>query len=326
MSVPLNETAAIEWIDSLRPYLAWQSTTSYLKNPVFKSAAHDIYGELDRMRAQINTYANEWQFEFDLYRLFQASGDGHLRYLPTLVAGIFVFGRSTAVVSVSANGHSLPRPYVYSDIVQQAADPMFRPSPITLINGDEAVTYLKRLGQYASLQDADGQYNDVMYNLAQISLGQNGNGPGMFAGGGRGGLLYPNATTEMTFENGTSTSYENFARVLRDFKGISDGQDIFDRYLTRYPNHTTATPPTMDPGNGIPLPVLAPGYPTPITGQPNNYLRGFYLDGAGYENVAILTVGKFLGQDTELPVISADCVRLHQPKQDRGQDQTNHRP
>lgn len=299
MSVPLNVTAAIEWIDSLRPYLAWQSTTSYLKNPQFNNPPHDILGELDRMSAQINSYANEWQFEFDLYRVFQASGDGHLRYLPTLVAGIFVFGRPTAVVSVSHDGHSLPRPYVYSDILQQASNPTFKPSPITLINGEDAVTYLKRLSQYASLQDADGQYNDVVYNLAQVSLGQNGNGPGMFAGGGRGGLLYPNATTEMTFENGTSRSYANFARVLRDFDGISNGQDIFDRYLIRYPNRTATTTPTMDPTNGIPLPVLAPGYPTPITGQANNYLRGFYLDGPGYENIAILTVGKFLGQDTD---------------------------
>ena len=295
MSVPLNATASVEWLDSLKPYLAWQTTTSYLKNPQFNSPPNDLYGKLDRMITDINSYNNEWSFEFDLYRLFQASGDGHLRYLPTLVAGIFVFARPVALVSVSSDGHSLPRPYVYGDILQQASDPSFQPSPITLINGDEAVVYLQRLSQYASLQDPDGQYNEVAYNLAQVSLGENGNGPGMFAGGGRGGLVYPNATTGITFENGTSRSYENFARVLRDFRGISTGQDIFDQYLIRYPNRTTVSP--VEPSSGVPQPVPAPGYPTPITGQLNNFLRGFYLDGPGYEDVAILTIGKFLGQD-----------------------------
>ena len=111
MSVPLNATAAVEWLNSLKPYLAWQTTTSYLKNAQFLSPPNDLYGKLDRMIAEINSYVNEWAFEFDLYRLFQGSGDGHLRYLPTLVAGIFVFGRPLAVVSVSFDGHSLPRPY-----------------------------------------------------------------------------------------------------------------------------------------------------------------------------------------------------------------------
>ena len=293
LSVPFNATAAVEWIDSLRPYLDWQTTTSYLKNPRVNDPPHDIYGELDRMLAQRGSYANEWAFEFELYRVFQASGDGHLRYLPKLVSGIFSFGRPLTIVSVSLDGHSLPRPYVYSDILQHATDPSFQPSPITRINGDDADIYIKRLSQYSSLQDADAQYNDVMYSLAQIALGQGGTGPGMFAGGGRGGVIYPNATTEMTFENGTSTSYQNFARVLQDFLGITSGQDIFDYYLTKYPNRTGI----LNPGNGIPQPVLSPGYPAPIQGQPNNYLRGFYLDGPGYENIAILTVSKFLGQD-----------------------------
>jgi hypothetical protein len=265
----------------------------FLKNPrpEFDIAPQDLFGELDRMIADVGSYVNEWAFEFDLYRLFQRSGDGHLRYLPTLIGGVVLFGRPLAVVSVSPDGHSIPRPYVYSDILQAAVDPSFKPSPLTMINGDEAVTYLTRLSQYGSAQDQDAQYNDVMYNIAQVSLGDYGNGAGIFAGGGRGGMIYPNATTEVTFENGTSRSYQNFARVLQDFKGISTGQDVFDQYLIRYPNRTSSS------WNGVPKQLPAPGYPIPIIGQQNNYIRGFYLDGPGYEDVAVLTVGKFLGED-----------------------------
>ena len=206
-----------------------------------------------------------------------------------IIGGLFSFGRPLAVVSISSNGFQPPRPYVYDDILHAAIDATFRPSPLTTINGDEAVTYLKRLSPYGTLQDPDGGYNDVMYNLPQVALGLQGNGGGIFAGGGRGGTIYPNATTEVTFENGTTRSYPNFARVLRTFHNISNGQDVFNQYLVQKLGSWPLTPDSI-------LPPPAPGYPLPLANQSNNNnIRGFYLDGPGYDDVAVLTVGKFLG-------------------------------
>ena len=121
-----------------------------------------------------------------LYELFQRTHDGHFRYLPTLMAGVLTFGRPLSVVSVSSDGQELPKPYVYSDILLSFNDTSFQPSAITSIDGDDVVSYLETLSQYGSLQDPDALYNNVMFNLAQLSLGTTGSGPGTFQGSGRG--------------------------------------------------------------------------------------------------------------------------------------------
>lgn len=43
-SVPFNATFALEWVESLRPYLQWQSTTAYLKEPPegYWQGPHDL--------------------------------------------------------------------------------------------------------------------------------------------------------------------------------------------------------------------------------------------------------------------------------------------
>jgi Peptidase family S41 len=306
-SVPLNITAAVPWLESLKPYVAWQSTLAYIKNPPkwFPVPPIDVYAELDKMIANIHSYVNEYDFEFALYRLFQKTGDGHFRYLPTLVNGIVSFGRPVALVSVSNDGQSLPQPYVYSDILLATTESAFHPSPITTINGHDAVGYLFWLSQYSPLQDPEAQYNDVMYSLPQIALA---GGAGMFAGGGRGGPIYPNATTELTFANGTSASLPNFARVLQDFVGITNGQDIYDQYLTGHPTRSGY----LIPGTGIPRTPPAPGYPAPVLRQINNNIGGYYLDGSPYDDVAVLTVGSFLGVDgdeTRFQQIAFDFIK-----------------
>jgi Peptidase family S41 len=292
LSVPLNATAAIEWIQSLKPYLAWQTNVAYLKDPLFKFPPVDINGTLDWMIANIYTYRTEWHFQWELYRLLSLTGDAHLRYIPALIGAVFSFGRPLAAVSVSLDGQRLPQLYVYDDILHASMDASFEPSPMTVINGIEAVAYMSHLASYGSLLDRDAQYNDLMYNMVTISLGSGGgSGPGIFAGGGRGALIYPNATTEITFENGSSVTYQNYARVLQDFINITKGQDVFDEYLGSKLRHSVIS----YPWDFVQVPDPAPGYPIPVSGQFNNFIRGFYLHDAGYEDVAIMSVQGFDG-------------------------------
>jgi small ligand-binding sensory domain FIST len=70
------------------------------------------------------------------------------------------------------------------------------------------------------------RYNTVFYNLAQVSLGSQGVGAGMFSGGGRGRLVYPGPTTDLEFINGTKISITNTAKVLVDFTDIKTGEDL----------------------------------------------------------------------------------------------------
>jgi hypothetical protein len=62
-------------------------------------------------------FANEYEFEFALYGLYPTTHDRHFKYLPSLVAGVFDFGRPLAIVSVSSDGDCLPKPHIYSDIL-----------------------------------------------------------------------------------------------------------------------------------------------------------------------------------------------------------------
>lgn len=64
-SVPFNATAAAALVDALHPYVDWQSTTAYLKNPPASYAKliqppTDIHGKLANLTVDIlrNKFAN----------------------------------------------------------------------------------------------------------------------------------------------------------------------------------------------------------------------------------------------------------------------------
>ena len=78
-SVPFNSTAASELMVSIRPYLNWQSTVEYIREPPAEYAEkiqepYDFYGEFNRIaeKAENNGYDNEYEFGFDLYEAVSA--------------------------------------------------------------------------------------------------------------------------------------------------------------------------------------------------------------------------------------------------------------
>ena len=308
LTVPCNHTAAIEWLESLKPYLGWQSTTAYLKNPPsgYWFPEYDIFARLQGMIDNIQQYKNEYHFELELFKTFGYANDGHLRYFPKLVTGLFGFGRPLSLVSISADGKSKPRPYVYDDIVLWTNDSSRSISPVVQIDGVDAEAKLLALADWSICADFDAGYNSLFANLAQASLGYMGNGGGIFAGGGRGQVPYPGARTNLTFENGTVVSWENFARVYQSFRNIKTGQDVYDRFLNvsstiPLPGGGIGQADTDDrPGHiGPPLPnpqdpiVGPPGYPTPVRFVAGGYMGGYYLDGQGYEDAAVLSLPGF---------------------------------
>jgi hypothetical protein len=108
-------------------------------------------------------------------------------YVPDVVGTVFNWARPVPLVSVSADGKALPKPYVYADILAESyGNSTFTPSAITKINGQEAAEFLENWSQRGSLQDRDALYNNVFYELATVSLGPTGSGIGTFAGSGRG--------------------------------------------------------------------------------------------------------------------------------------------
>ena len=108
-------------------------------------------------------------------------------YVPDVVGTVFNYARPVPLVSVSADGKELPKPYVYADVLAESfGNASFTPSSIVKIDGQDAQEFLEHWAQYGSLQDRDALYNNVFYELATVSLGPVGSGIGTFAGSGRG--------------------------------------------------------------------------------------------------------------------------------------------
>jgi hypothetical protein len=305
--VPFNASSAKRLIEAIRPYIDWQSTLETLKNPPAEYAEKvqppvDIIGGLDKIDADIDAgnFKNEYDFGWTLYSLIQSAHDGHFAFIPDSVGSIFTWGRPIPLVSVSEDGDQLPAVFVFADVLgMQFKNISYTPSPVVQIDGKDATEFLEEFSQYAQLQDRDALYNNVFYELAQISLGTMGSGTGTFTGGGRGRWVYPGATTTLTFANGSSYTMENYARPSIPFRNIATGQDLADKWLTF--GATESIPRTeLDADTAVAEAAtdVTPGFPTPVAAGPSKLINGFYISAPGYEDVAVLQVPNFVGSSS----------------------------
>ncbi|QIW98520.1 hypothetical protein AMS68_004038 [Peltaster fructicola] len=359
-SIPFNQSAAVAFVDSIRPYLEWQTTIEYLKDPPAEYAekiqpAYDFRADYERIynNAVSGAYTSEYAFGTDLYTAFQRAHDGHFVVYPDSVASLITFGRQTPLVSVSLDGQSIPQVYAYSDVLAASfGNASFTPSALTQINGQDSTTYLLQYAQLGSLQDRDALWNNVFYELAQVALGSAGTGTGTFAGSGRGRFFYPGPDTTLTFENGTSVTTPNFARILVPFTNITSGADLYRKFLAVPSGEpkgalelATATPSTISRSVGVSstrlassatlssrsstraassvratattsqtsLSIPAPGYPSPLVREPANLNSGYFLQGEGYDDVAVLAVNSFVSTlADEIPFQSVNTYTINQ--------------
>ncbi|KAJ8113944.1 hypothetical protein OPT61_g4061 [Boeremia exigua] len=303
-SVSLNATSAKLLVESLKPYIEWQSTLNALKNPPAEyvekvQPAVDIMGGLDQLASDVDSgkFANEYAFGWALYTLIQSAHDGHFTYVPESVGGIFTWGRNVPLVSVSEDGEQLPAVFAFEDVLGlQYKNISYTPSAVVKIDNVEATEFLQALSQFGSLQDRDALYNNIFYELAQVSLGESGSGTGMFSGGGRGRYVFPGATTTFTFANGTDRVIENYARVRYNFRRINTGEDLAREWFN-YGSAASAQIASQEPEivSTTAFGDTPPGYPAPITSGPLNLINGYYIQGEGYEDVAVLSIPNFVG-------------------------------
>lgn len=237
-------------------------------------------------------------------------------FYPDSVTGVFTFGRTTPLVSLSVDGESIPQPYVYADVLAASfGNASFTPSYITEIDGEDAIDYLLDWSQCGSLQDRDALWNNLFYIPAQISLGSSGTGTGTFNGGGRGRFVFPGPTTTLTFANGSTVTNDNFARVLVDFENITTGADIYATYfatpadaeanalelvLSSEASTSTSTTSAASTSSQTTTSTPAPGYPSPVVRHSENLNSGYFLSGTGFDDVAVLSVPSFVGEDGEV--------------------------
>ena len=116
-SVPLHVVEAKKLHRSLVPYLRWQTTLSYVREPPvgYKMPAFDFWPAFDNIGAKLSNaaYLNEWEFGMDLLQSLNVVHDAHFRYFLDVVGKVFSFERNVTLVSVSRDGHALPQIYIH---------------------------------------------------------------------------------------------------------------------------------------------------------------------------------------------------------------------
>ena len=117
-AVPLDKARSSAFIDYLNPFLQFQSTLAYLKNPPagYTLPGVDIIGGLDQIKNNIQSgsYISQWAFEKDVNALVNIMPkDFHLTLgLSVPLSHVFAFRTSLNLVSISTDGLQVPQVYV----------------------------------------------------------------------------------------------------------------------------------------------------------------------------------------------------------------------
>jgi hypothetical protein len=120
-AVPLDSVRSSAFIDYLNPFLQFQSTLAYLKNPPtgYTLPGVDIIGGLDQIKNKIQSgsYTSQWAFEKDVNALVNIMPkDFHLTLGQSVpLSQVFGFYTSLHLVSVSIDGLQVPQVYVKSE-------------------------------------------------------------------------------------------------------------------------------------------------------------------------------------------------------------------
>ncbi|KAK2054625.1 hypothetical protein LY76DRAFT_686510 [Colletotrichum caudatum] len=292
-SVPIKKDAAIALVDSLVPYLEWQSDAAYKADPPagYDFPGYDLFAALSKVRENIqnDVYPGEYAFQSALYEeVFGPGHDGHFVYYPDLLTAVFEWTRERALVSISEDGSSLPVIKIYEDVISSPETA----SVVTHINGVDASKYLADTVNKANWnRDANSAYNSMFFEMAGKASGV---GKGYFSSGGRIRYVYQGANTTFTFANGTEATFENHARVKRDLTGVVDGPSFYAKFCNPASPASKTAPAAAPSTTQPPL----PGYPNMIASTVDGIVSGYFLNGEGFEDVVVLALTAFESNST----------------------------
>ncbi|KAK0643702.1 hypothetical protein B0T16DRAFT_512983 [Cercophora newfieldiana] len=289
-SVPLAKDAAIELVETLEPYLEWQSDAAYKAKPPpeYFFPPYDMFAALERIKSDLEAdrYSGELEFQEDLYlNVFSAGHDGHFAYFPDALTKVFSWKRQRSLVSISEDGVSAPVIKLYEDMLS-APDTA---STVKLINGIDAATYVADTIYRATYnQDPDAAYNSMFYSKAMAVVT---GARGFFSEGGRIRYIYQGPNTTFTFENGTVLTFENVATIHENMTGVEDGASYFAKFCNvgSAGSTTASTSRTAVSLAGAAI----SGYPEPVIASSDNIVTGYYLQGEGLEDVAVIAILAF---------------------------------
>lgn len=305
-SIPLNKDGAIALVDAIEPYLEWQSDSPYKADPPkdYYYPGYDIFAALVKVRNNLvaDTYANEYEFQSDLYQtVFGPGHDGHFVFYPDALTKVFEWRRQLSLVSISEDGSSLPVIKIYEDVVNHPE----KASVLKKINGVDAEKYvLDTINKAGYNQDVDGAYNSMFFEKATYAVN---NVKGYFSSGGRIRYIYQGPNTTFTFENGTTLTLENKAAVKANMSGVTDGASYFQKFCNA---STAAVDEVVAEIAAASDAAAVPGYPAPVISTEDGIVSGYYLSGTGLDDVAVLALLAFENESpSEFQSVARDFIR-----------------
>lgn len=154
------------------------------------------------------------------------------------------------------------------------------------INCVKASTYIERtIDKAAFVQDPDAAYNTMFFSQGlNAALGSNG----FFVEGGGVEFIYPGPKTTFKFDNGTKVTVENKASVVGSLSGVVDGPSFYSKFVYVAPEGVQQeSSPQSEPARA--------DYPEPVIATGDGVVSGYYLEGPGLDNVAVISVLAFSG-------------------------------
>jgi hypothetical protein len=226
-TVPIDNTAASDTVESVMQLFQFQSTIAYLKNPPkgYANEAVDIMGGLSDIKSKVENgdYSNEYDFENDISTLVAKAHDGHMAFDGMTSGGVFRWRRSkqVALISASLDGKEAPKVYSLSDYNSTGGG--FTPSAVSKISGKDALQFLEEESTSNAYHDPDTRYNSMFYMQPAESYGYFLNP-----------RFYPGDSVDITYENGTEQTYTNQAIVIdyKSWASVSDGETFYSTFIS----------------------------------------------------------------------------------------------
>jgi hypothetical protein len=303
-SVPVDTSGNQKLIDELKKVWQFQSELVWFKNPGddWEYGPLDIIGELDKIKNGLGSFKSEYEVQLAIANITVRTGNFHFNYAPDILQ-VFQFSRPLNVASVSLDGKSLPKLYVHDDIAP-LAEGSRRVSEIEQINGQDAYEFLKSTW-FSQYIDSDGRMNNM------FSKGDTDH-QGAFAAQDK----FDGNSTTIKWANGSTASVRNLATSELSFTGVTDGKSFFQKFCTGLTGASTLSADTKeekDPGVVSPrrlgrIPTIplndyhtrnkrqiipTSNYPGPVASARSEVVAGYFLNGQGYEDVAVLKIISF---------------------------------
>lgn len=304
-SVPVDVQGDSQLIDELKVLWDWHSEIGWLKNTpsTWDLGPLDIIQELDYIQGNLSNYQSEFDVQRDIQSLVTRTGNFHYNYQPDILQ-VFSFQRAYAVVSISDDGTSLPKVYDAADIAHKHKYNNTKISAITKINDEDVESFLEKVASYSQYTNIDARLNNVFFKAA--------------VDGSLGSFItqesYQGDWSNVTFANGTKKAIANIASANQNFTSdITDGMSFFQNFCQGQISGYQTSSAIFKKGAPIQKRAAIPtDYPTPIVEHSGGAVAGYFLEGKGYEDVAVLKIITFDpdGDDTgnEFQSVVADFM------------------